>query len=152
MTLPGMNRPKVLVVDDNASVRSLARRILEPAGYEISEAGDGFRAIALACEARPDLVIADLRMPGFTGGEMAAEMRTIWPDQKILYVTRDIEDRLNDRPLWTDEAFLEKPFSRAGLCHAVALVLYGTLNKPDALALRAVPLPSVARRSGDVVL
>ena len=64
---------------------------------------------------------------------MAGTIRTAFPDQKILYVTGQL-DRLMDArlTLWEGEAFLEKPFSVAALREAVSLLLYGSLTKPSA--------------------
>jgi CheY-like chemotaxis protein len=125
--------PIVLVVDDEAPVRNLARRILESAGYRVIEAGDGAEALRrLDADAPLDLVLADLKMPRLAGGEMVRRIRTARPDVKVLYITGHIDHLLDERPvLWAGEAFLEKPFDSKGLLEAVALLLYGTLAKPS---------------------
>jgi CheY-like chemotaxis protein len=124
--------PTVLVVDDQASIRRFELLILERAGYRVTEARSGFEALALLREDRVfDLLIADIGMPGPTGVEMAAAIRTTHPDQKILYVTGRIDRLLDARSRWKGEAaFLEKPFSPRGLREAVSLLLYGTLKRP----------------------
>jgi two-component system NtrC family sensor kinase len=59
---------KILVVDDSRDVReTIARLILRPAGYETLSAADGLAGLQIAREQRPDLIIADLQMPGLTG-------------------------------------------------------------------------------------
>jgi two-component system, cell cycle sensor histidine kinase and response regulator CckA len=124
--------PTVLVVDDEAPLREIARRILEREGYTVLEASNGMDAIA-ELEKAPaiDLLIADLQMPELPGEEMARRCRAAFPDLKVLYVSGVIDRLLNERPvLWQDEAFLEKPFTAAGLREAVALLLYGRLSKP----------------------
>jgi CheY-like chemotaxis protein len=125
--------PIVLVVDDEAPVRRLARRILEPAGYRVIESGDGADALTrLDGDAPLDLVLADLEMPGVSGAEMVRRIRLLRPDIKVLYVTGYIDRLMDERPvLWTGEAFLEKPFESKGLLEAVAMLLFGTLTKPS---------------------
>jgi CheY-like chemotaxis protein len=122
----------ILVVDDQASIRRFELLILQRAGYRVTEARSGFEALALLREDKVfDLLIADIGMPGLTGVEMAAAIRTAYPDQKILYVTGRTDRLLDARSRWKGEAaFLEKPFSPRGLREAVSLLLYGTLNKP----------------------
>lgn len=122
----------VLVVDDEEPMRRLARRILEPAGYHLTEASNGPAAIAqLASGAPLDLLIADLEMPELPGEEMVRQIRTTRRDLKVLYVSGVVDRLLDARPvLWEGEAFLDKPYSPQGLLEAVALLLYGSLKKP----------------------
>jgi two-component system cell cycle sensor histidine kinase/response regulator CckA len=123
--------PTILVVDDEEPIRQLARRVLEGAGYDVTEASSGLDAIALLGGGAPlDLLMADLDMPGLRGDEMARRIRVARPDLRVLYVTGHIDRLMDARPvLWDGEAFLDKPFSAAGLLEAVSLILYGTLKK-----------------------
>jgi CheY-like chemotaxis protein len=123
--------PTVLVVDDNDSVRQAARRILEADGYRVLEASNGIDALAiLATDTEVDLLLADLEMPELAGEEMVRRCRGARPDLRVLYASGVIDRLLNDRPvLWEGEAFLEKPYTAAGLREAVALLLFGTLVK-----------------------
>jgi two-component system cell cycle sensor histidine kinase/response regulator CckA len=123
--------PTVLVVDDEQAIRQLTRRILEAGGYEVTEASNGLDAIALLAGGAPlDLLIADLDMPELGGDEMVRRIRTTRPDLRVLYVTGHIDRLMDARPvLWDGEAFLDKPFSAAGLLEAVSLILYGTTKK-----------------------
>jgi len=75
----------VLVVDDEAGIRQIARRILEDGGYEITEAEGGLEAIALLAQRHPlDLLMVDLDMPGLGGDEMVRRIRATRPDLKVL--------------------------------------------------------------------
>jgi CheY-like chemotaxis protein len=119
----------VLIVDDEAGIRTLVRRTLESKGYLVTEAGNGTDAIELLAKGTPlDLLIADLEMPELTGDEMVRRIRTVRPDLKVLYVTGHIDLLMDARPLWEGEAFLDKPFTTAGLLEAVTLLLHGTLR------------------------
>jgi two-component system cell cycle sensor histidine kinase/response regulator CckA len=124
-------RPTILVVDDESPIRELARRVLEKAGYEVTEAGNGYEAIALLEGGPPlDLLMADLDMPELGGDEMVRRIRASRPDLRVLYVTGHIDRLMDERPvLWDGESFLDKPFSGAGLLEAVSMSLYGTLTK-----------------------
>jgi CheY-like chemotaxis protein len=118
----------VLVVDDEPEVRAFERRVLEGIGYGVLEATNGADAIdRMAGAARVDLVVADLQMPEVSGAEMVRRIRLTRPDMPVLYVTGRIDGLMDDRSLWEGEAFLEKPFTVAGLREAVSLLLYGTL-------------------------
>jgi two-component system cell cycle sensor histidine kinase/response regulator CckA len=129
--VPSQVSATVLVVDDEAPIRQLERRVLEEAGYTVTEAGSGLEAIELLSHgAGLELLIADLDMPGLGGDEMVSRIRSLRPDLKVLFVTGHIDRLMDARPLWEGESFLEKPFSPAGLREAVALLLFGSLKKP----------------------
>jgi len=119
----------ILIVDDEAAVRALERRVLETDGYLVTEASDGTAGIAaLAQQPAIDLLIADLDMPGIGGDEMVRQIRRMRPELPVLYVTGHIDRLMDARPLWEGEAFLEKPFSPDGLRQAVSLLLYDSVD------------------------
>ena len=68
------NGPTILVCDDEPSLRELVRAVLGPQ-YEFVEADDGQRALALARELRPDLIVLDLMLPGMSGIEVLDVLR-----------------------------------------------------------------------------
>jgi two-component system cell cycle sensor histidine kinase/response regulator CckA len=124
--------PVVLVADDEPVVREMARRILEGAGYQVVEARDGAEAVALLERGtHVDLLMADLEMPNLSGEEMVQRIRATERDLKVLYVSGVVDRLLDARPmLWEGEAYLEKPFTPAGLEEAVSLLYYGHTRKP----------------------
>jgi two-component system cell cycle sensor histidine kinase/response regulator CckA len=124
---------RVLVVDDEASVRAFAQRALRSAGYEVVVASDGPEALRLV-EAEPDLFdlfVVDVVMLQMRGDELGRRLRLQDPDVKVLYFT-GFSDRLfqSRQTLWEHEAFLEKPVTVAGLLEAVSLILFGHTNGP----------------------
>jgi two-component system cell cycle sensor histidine kinase/response regulator CckA len=123
-------RPSVMVVDDEPSVRCLVRRILEPAGYAVTEAQDGAEACAALERRGPlDLLISDFMMPELTGAEVARRFRVAQPDLRVLFVTGFADGLFDEKEtLWDGEAFLEKPFNRKGLLEAVSLLLFGSVK------------------------
>jgi len=72
----GDNR-SVLVVDDNSTNRSLLRRLMEPLGFNVTEAENGKEGIESARRLRPDMIIMDMRMPVMTGLEATSRIRQI---------------------------------------------------------------------------
>ncbi|XYH96516.1 AAA family ATPase [Sorangium sp. So ce1128] len=68
-------RRTILVVDDNAENRALLRELLQPLGFELLEADSGERALALAVERTPDVIVMDLAMPGMNGYEATRRLR-----------------------------------------------------------------------------
>ena len=120
----------VLVVDDEPMIRQISRRTLESCGYKVTETASGLDAIELLSHGTSlDLLIADLDMPELPGDEMVRRIRAARPDLKVLYVTGHIDLLMDARPLWDGEAFLDKPFTPAGLREAVTLLLHGTLKE-----------------------
>lgn len=122
-------RPRVLVVDDEQSVRTFADRVLREAGYEVVVASDGREALRIVEHEPPfDLFIIDLVMPAMQGEDLARTLRLRDPDVKVLYFT-GFSDRLFEekRVLGGNEAFIEKPASVEGFLESVSLMLFGHL-------------------------
>ena len=65
---------RILIVDDEFSVRSLLRDVLELEDYEVAEAEDGPSALAAMAQQRPDLVLLDIMMPGLDGYEVCRRL------------------------------------------------------------------------------
>jgi two-component system, cell cycle sensor histidine kinase and response regulator CckA len=132
MKISEPSRGTVLVVDDEPGVRALARRILEPGGYDVIEAGNGVEALdVMASAVRVDFLMADLDMPVMRGEEMTRKIRALRPDLRVLYVTAHSEQLFKERPELIDgEAFLDKPFTVRGLLEAVSLLKVGYINEP----------------------
>ena len=80
---------RIVIADDHALVRKGISMILEcePDILVVGEAPDGERALALAFELAPDLVLADVTMPPPDGIELARQLRTLLPDTKTIIVS-----------------------------------------------------------------
>ena len=127
------DRPTVLVVDDEESVRRFVERVLHDAGYKTALAADGPEAIEVAKTLGTfDVLVTDVMMPQMTGDELARRLRLNEPKLKILYLTGYSDRLFKDKvTLWEDEAFLDKPCSVNSLLEAVSLLLSGRLNAPQ---------------------
>jgi two-component system, cell cycle response regulator CpdR len=86
---------KLLIVEDDESVRTLAARALERAGHMIDIAADGAQGLALIRAARGgyDLVVSDIRMPEMDGIQMAKAAASLFPAIKILLMTGYADQR-----------------------------------------------------------
>lgn len=116
----------ILVVEDEAGIRALVRKILRRQGYEVLEAANGQDALALCREEgrRVDLLITDLLMPQMGGRELVERLQTQGHDMKVLYVSGYTDDATvysGDLPPGT--AFLQKPFTLGSLLDKVKEVL-----------------------------
>src|ERR1700730_7675368 len=117
----------ILVVDDDPEVLSLAVDILRLAGYTVRGTGDPHQALRLARNhAEPlDLLLTDVVMPLMGGLQLAAEVRAIRPEVKVLllsaYRTKEIDDyRIREAP---GGLFLDKPFTVVALERTVRAAL-----------------------------
>ncbi len=113
---------RVLVVDDDATIRAMETRILCEAGYDVVVAKDGRSALDLATETLPDLILLDVMMPGLSGLEVARLLRASPATKKIpvLFVTsRTRASAMNDGFKAGGSAYLTKPFTRKRLLELV---------------------------------
>lgn len=76
--------PRVLVIDDEPQIRSLVKRFLKGAGYEVDEAGDGLAGVDQMNAVPADVVITDILMPKQEGLETIRQIREKHPDCKII--------------------------------------------------------------------
>ena len=122
--LPVNDKPTILVVDDHPAVRMIIKRVLEPQGYEIVTANNGYEALRLANEIKPDLVLLDVMMPdGLNGFEVCQRLRNnpLLHDIPIVMVTAldDRASRLEGIESGADD-FIIKPFDPVELRARVA--------------------------------
>jgi DNA-binding response OmpR family regulator len=114
---------RVLVVDDDETVRDVVRRYLEVAGFTVDVAGDGAAGLALFAEREPDLVVLDVMMPGINGLEVCRRLRQV-SQVPIVMLTAlgEEENRIAGLQLGADD-YVTKPFSPKELALRVASVL-----------------------------
>jgi len=122
----GATPARILVVDDEPQNLELIEAILTPAGYEVLLASNGDEALVQANEKRPDLVILDLMMPGLSGFEVCARVKT-HPQTggvPVLFVTALSQPGDKERALAVGgDDFLGKPFQRSDLLARVEALL-----------------------------
>jgi len=116
----------VLVVEDQAEVRTLTTRILEARGYTVLEAAGADDALRLVDGngERIDLLLTDVVMPGMNGRELAARLTAQRGDLKVLFVSGYTGEAIRQHGLLeSGAAFLQKPFSPDVLARKVRDVL-----------------------------
>jgi signal transduction histidine kinase len=79
--------PLILIIDDEASIRDGCRQALEKSGYAVVDAGEGEAGIQIAREARPDIALIDLKMPGISGMEIIDILSRDLPDTVLVMIT-----------------------------------------------------------------
>ena len=118
----------VLLVEDSAPVRALARRSLEAWGYTVFDAPDGPAAVALSTQHTGgiDLLVTDVVMPGMSGRELAERLAPVRPGMKVLYTSGYTDDAMvRQGVLNAGVEFLQKPFVPETLARKVRAVLDG---------------------------
>ncbi|VTR98788.1 transcriptional regulator : Two-component response transcriptional regulator with PhoR (Or CreC), regulation of Pi uptake (OmpR family) OS=Phaeospirillum molischianum DSM 120 GN=phoB PE=4 SV=1: Response_reg [Gemmata massiliana] len=115
---PPSLRPLVLVVDDEPSIRLVARLMLERAGFVVDEAGDAAEAMgrALRSSRRYSVVLLDVSLPDRSGIDVMADLRLAARGAPVVLTSGRAEE---DVPEHGAEGYLAKPFSREQLLAAV---------------------------------
>jgi DNA-binding response OmpR family regulator len=114
---------RVLVVDDDETVRDVVRRYLERDGHEVVVAGDGESALQLVARQVPDLIVLDLMLPGIDGLEVCRRLRQRHSVPIVMLTALgEEEDRVVGLQLGADD-YVTKPFSPRELALRVGSVL-----------------------------
>jgi response regulator NasT len=115
---------RVVIAEDEALIRLDLKEMLEEEGYSVvGEAGDGERAVELAEEHRPDLVILDVKMPvldGISAAERIVEQHIAPVLMLTAFSQRDLVERARDAGAM---AYLVKPFSKSDLVPAIEMAV-----------------------------
>ncbi len=123
------NKETILLVEDDDTVRALARKMLQAAGYRVMEASDGPMAVATwrGFNERVDLLITDMVMPGgLSGSDVAERFHADRPEGKILYSSGYSVDLFGgDHSLLEGVNYLPKPYFAEELIEAVARACSG---------------------------
>jgi len=121
---PASRRPRVLVVDDEASIRDLLAKTLALAEYEVDMAPDGRAALALLRERPYDLLITDLKMPVMDGMALVHEVRRLLPLLPIVIVTaHSTEASAIESVNLGVTGYLTKPFRITKILNTAARIL-----------------------------
>jgi two-component system, OmpR family, phosphate regulon response regulator PhoB len=122
----GADGSRILVVDDDATIRTLLRRILTIEGYDVDEAVDGASAMEKVGAWAPDLLLLDIMMPGQDGLDVLEVLRRTSAVPVILLTAKgDEADRVLGFRFGADD-YVVKPFSTAELMARIAAVLRRT--------------------------
>lgn len=113
---------RVLIVDDEPNQRLLYREAFEGEGFDVVEAGDSGQAVSLVTQARPDLVVLDINMPGVDGLETLTRIHDLRPALPI--VLNSAYGRYSEKFVsWIADAYVTKSSNVGELVGAVRGVL-----------------------------
>ena len=137
-------RTRLLVVDDDPSVRAMLREYLEDHGFAVAEAGSGAQMRECIERELPDVVLLDLRLPGEDGLTLARYLREHY-DLGIIMVTAsgDVIDRVVGLELGADD-YIAKPFDPRELLARVKSVLRRHAGAAAGRSRRRRPAPAAS--------
>ncbi len=122
---------RILVVEDEDSVRQLTEKLLYQYGYTVMSASEPEEALQI-CRNRKhgiDLLITDIVMPGMRGGEFAKQAREIIPEMKVIFISGYPQKKLeNEQYIQSGDRFIAKPFQPQNFIENVRGVLDGELE------------------------
>jgi two-component system OmpR family response regulator len=118
---------RLLVVEDEDTIRLLLSGSLRFAGFEVATAASGAEALRAVTESRPDLVLLDVMMPDGDGFEVVRRIRSAGPDVPVIFLTArdDVGDRVAGLALGGDD-YVTKPFSLDEVLERIRAVLRRT--------------------------
>jgi len=117
-------RTKILVVEDEASIRKFIAINLERSGFDVLEAETGEKALEMARACRPEVMVLDVMLPGIDGFEVCAQLRDEMPELIIIMLTargQDI-DKITGLEIGADD-YMVKPFNPRELTARINTVL-----------------------------
>ncbi len=136
------DRPKILVVDDDANIRELVIETLSQDRFDAFPAQDGLEALELANQLKPDLVVLDLMMPGMDGWEVCSRLRKdiLTSHIPIIMLTArsDIENKIKGIEVGADD-YITKPFDPLELEARINMHLRRSVRDGEASPLTGLP-------------
>jgi two-component system, OmpR family, response regulator len=125
---------RLLVVDDEQSIRELLTASLRYAGFDVMAAADGAEALRLAEQQRPDLVVLDVMLPDIDGFSVTRKLRERGREMPVLFLTArdDVGDKVTGLTVGGDD-YVTKPFSLEEVVARIRAVLRrtGAIGTPD---------------------
>ena len=155
--------PLVLVIEDDAAQRLLARAALEQAGFEVVESVDRKAAVSTACEVMPDLILLDVEMPeldGFSACSSIRKTRELADVPIIMLTGREDDESIQSAYDSGATDFISKPINWNLLGHRVKYIMRATRvgrglresERKNRAFIRAIPDSMLVLDKGGVVL
>jgi len=124
-----INRPRILIVDDEAAIRRFLRTVLDAEEFSLHQAETGHAALAAAAAIRPDLILLDLGLPDLDGVEVIRRIREWSPVPIIVLSVREREDdKVHALDAGADD-YLTKPFGIGELLARMRVVLRRSIRQ-----------------------
>lgn len=147
-----MNRYRILVVEDDAPIRTGMVDALTASGYDVIEAGDGLEGKSLAQSADYDLALLDVVLPGSDGFSILRTIRSEHPVTPVIMLTAkgDENDRVKGLKLGADD-YVVKPFSIRELLARIEAVLRRSPERPRVIENIALDEGSLCEKKRIVI-
>ena len=127
---------RILIIDDEAPIRSWVKDILEDEKYQVDEAGSGKEALQMLAEQDYSLILSDIRMPGMDGHELLQQVKSQYNIPMIMITGHgDIDDAVTAIKEGASD-YIQKPFDLNRLIHTIRVVLDKESLKAENKALK----------------
>ena len=144
-------RYRVLLVDDEASVRLLGKTLLETQGYEVLCAEDGFDALSALKQSLPDMIISDLRMPNMNGFEFLSVVRKRFPHLPVIAISGEFSGVSVPESVLADAFFEKGQYQPDELFQKILNLLHQLPTRPRA-GKQAQAAVWVNNKKGDLLV
>ena len=147
--------PKVLVIDDSATVCLFMASALEKAGYQVIIATDGRDGLMKALQERPDCLVLDVVLPGVSGFDVCRQLRARDPLRRLPIIMVSVKDTPLDQSWGLGQGadrYLPKPFSEETLVQIVEEVLAERFQPPWTQRISVVNPPDPPRQEPSLTL
>ena len=113
---------KVMIIDDSNTIRRTAEALLKKAGYEVLTAADGFEAMSIITDNRPDIIFVDIMMPRLDGYQTCRLIKNNKQFKATPVIMLSSKDGLFDRArgrIAGSQEHVNKPFTQEGLINVI---------------------------------
>ena len=133
--------PRILIVDDEPSIRELLTTSLRFAGFGVRAVGNGAQTISAVLEEEPDLIILDVMLPDMNGFSVTKRLRSHGFTAPILFLTAkdDTEDKVMGLTVGGDD-YVTKPFSLDEIIARIKAILRRTIQEDEEAVLETGPI------------
>lgn len=137
-----MNKgPRILIVDDEPSIRDLLTTSLRFAGFGVRAVSNGAQTISAVLEEEPDLIILDVMLPDMNGFSVTKRLRSAGYTAPILFLTAkdETEDKITGLTIGGDD-YVTKPFSLDEIVARIKAILRRTIHEEEDAVISVGPL------------
>ena len=133
--------PRILIVDDEPSIRELLTTSLRFAGFGVRAVANGAQTISAVLEEEPDLIILDVMLPDMNGFSVTKSLRTHGFTAPIIFLTAkdDTEDKVTGLTVGGDD-YVTKPFSLDEIIARIKAVLRRTIQEDEESVIETGPI------------
>ncbi len=133
--------PRILIVDDEPSIRELLSTSLRFAGFGVRSVGNGAQTISAVLEEEPDLIILDVMLPDMNGFSVTKRLRSAGYTAPILFLTAkdEVEDKVQGLTVGGDD-YVTKPFSLDEIIARIKAILRRTIQENEEAVIEAGPI------------